>query len=153
MVWAALRQESDPRTLTYLGNAALVLGEIEEARRCYEEAQQWAEDARSHPARLDALASLAQAEAQLGALFGRWRAARCGDGGTRRTQTFGAGADTEEAEPQAASAASKPRVKPIPGPDVIQAALRSLEENKYSASPARMVSMLVTLRLFGGVTH
>lgn len=54
------------RTLTYLGNAALTLGELEEARRCCEEAQQWAEDAGSKPAALDARAGLAQVEAKAG---------------------------------------------------------------------------------------
>lgn len=54
------------RTLTYLGNAALALSQIEEARRCYQEAQQWAEEAGSLPAALDALAGLAQVEAKTG---------------------------------------------------------------------------------------
>lgn len=54
------------RTLTYLGNAALILGELAEARRCYEEAQQWAAQAESKPAALDALAGLAQVEAKAG---------------------------------------------------------------------------------------
>jgi len=56
------------RTLTYLGNAALALGELEEARRCYGEAQQWAEEAGAQPAALDALAGLAQVEAKTGRL-------------------------------------------------------------------------------------
>jgi len=54
------------RTLTYLGNVALTLGELEEARRCYEEAQKCAEEAAAHPAALDALVGLAQVEAKTG---------------------------------------------------------------------------------------
>jgi len=56
------------RTLTYLGDTALALGEIEEARRCYEEAKQWAEEARAQPAVLDAQVGLAQVEAKTGRL-------------------------------------------------------------------------------------
>lgn len=54
------------RTLTYLGNTELALGELDEARQYYEEAQQWAEDARSRPAALDALVGLAQVAALAG---------------------------------------------------------------------------------------
>lgn len=53
------------RILTCLGNAALALEEIEEARQCYQEAQQWAgaEEAGSLPS---ALAGLARVEAKAG---------------------------------------------------------------------------------------
>lgn len=54
------------RTLTYLGDATVAMGEIEAARQCYEDARQWAEQAGSRPAELDALAGLAQLEAQVG---------------------------------------------------------------------------------------